>query len=93
MTGLLERHPLSALRAVGHALSAHDAGLATPAVALAAWHARARFCSVCGGRTTVGQAGWVRRCAGCGALDFPRADPAVIMAVYGEEDAVCLLRF
>ena len=91
VTGLLERHPLSALRAVGHALSAHDAGLATPAVALAAWHARARFCSVCGGRTTVGQAGWVRRCAGCGALDFPRADPAVIMAVTDDADRIVLV--
>ena len=91
VTGLLERHPLSALRAVGHALSAHDAGLATPAVALAAWHARARFCSVCGGRTTVGQAGWVRRCSGCGALDFPRADPAVIMAVTDDADRIVLV--
>ena len=91
VTGLLERHPLSALRAVGHALSAHDAGLATPAVALAAWHARARFCSVCGGRTTVGQAGWVRRCSVCGALDFPRADPAVIMAVTDDADRIVLV--
>ena len=91
VTDLLERHPLSALRAVGHALSAHDAGLATPAVALAAWHARARFCSVCGGRTTVGQAGWVRRCSVCGALDFPRADPAVIMAVTDDADRIVLV--
>ena len=91
VTGLLERHPLSALRAVGHALSAHDAGLATPAVALAAWHARARFCSVCGGRITVGQAGWVRRCSVCGALDFPRADPAVIMAVTDDADRIVLV--
>ena len=73
VTDLLERHPLSALRAVGHALSAHDAGLATPAVALAAWHARARFCSV------------------CGALDFPRADPAVIMAVTDDADRIVLV--
>lgn len=91
VTGLLARHPLSALRAVGHALSAHDAGLATPAVALAAWHARARFCTACGGRTTADQAGWVRRCTACGALDFPRADPAVIMAVTDDADRIVLV--
>ena len=89
--GLLERYPLSALRAVGHTLSAHDAGLATPAVALAAWHTRARFCVVCGGRTTADQAGWVRRCTACGALDFPRADPAVIMAVTDDADRIVLV--
>ena len=89
--GLLERYPLSALRAVGHTLSAHDAGLATPAVALAAWHARARFCTVCGGRTTADQAGWVRRCTACDALDFPRADPAVIMAVTDDADRIVLV--
>jgi len=89
--GLLERYPLSALRAVGHTLNAHDAGLATPAVALAAWHARARFCTVCGGRTTADQAGWVRRCTACDALDFPRADPAVIMAVTDDADRIVLV--
>ena len=89
--GLLERYPLSALRAVGHTLNAHDAGLATPAVALAAWHARARFCTVCGGRTTADQAGWVRRCTACDALDFPRADPAVIMAVTDDTDRIVLV--
>ena len=91
LTVLLERYPLSALRAVGHALNAHDAGLATSAVALAAWHARTRFCVVCGGRTTADQAGWVRRCTACGALDFPRADPAVIMAVTDDADRIVLV--
>ena len=91
VTGLLERHPLSSLRAVGHALSAHDAGLAAPAVALAAWHARARFCTACGGRTRAEQAGWTRRCTACGATDFPRADPAVIMAVTDDADRIVLV--
>ena len=88
---ILERYPLSALRAVGHGLSAHDAGLAAPAVALAAWHARARFCTACGGRTRAEQAGWTRRCTACGAIDFPRADPAVIMAVTDDADRIVLV--
>ena len=89
---LLERYPLSALRAMGAQMTARDAGLATAATALAAWHARMRFCSVCGGRTTADQAGWVRRCTACGALDFPRADPAVIMAVTDTSDRLLLVR-
>lgn len=46
LVALLERYPLSALRAVGSDLSARDAGLAAPAVALAAWHARAGHLSL-----------------------------------------------
>ena len=33
----------------------------------------------------------MRRCAGCGALDFPRADPAVIMAVTDDADRIVLV--
>ena len=39
---LLERYPLSALRAMGAQMTARDAGLATTATALAAWHDRWR---------------------------------------------------
>lgn len=91
LTALLERHPLSALRAVGSDLSARDAGLATPAVALAAWHARAGHCPRCGARTRPVQAGWARRCTGCAALSFPRTDPAVIMSVTDDADRLLLV--
>ena len=91
LADLLARYPLSALRAVGQDLSAHDAGLATPAVALAAWHARARFCTMCGARTTADQAGWARRCTACGTIDFPRTDPAVIMAVTDDIGRIVLV--
>lgn len=87
----LDRHPLSALRAVGDELTAHDAGLATPAAALAAWHARNRYCPSCGSRTEAVEAGWARRCTGCGALQFPRTDPAVIMAVTDDADRIVLV--
>ncbi|SHE23811.1 NAD(+) diphosphatase [Actinomyces glycerinitolerans] len=91
LSAVLDRYPLSALRAVGADLDAHDAGLATPASALAAWHARSGFCPLCGGRTQIVQAGWARRCTSCGALDFPRTDPAVIMAVTDDADRIVLV--
>ena len=91
LAALLERHPLSALRAVGSDLSARDAGLAAPAVALAAWHARAAHCPRCGARTRPVQAGWARRCTGCAALGFPRTDPAVIMSVTDDADRLLLV--
>ena len=91
LAALLERDPLSALRAVGSDLSARDAGLAAPAVALAAWHARAGHCPRCGARTRPVQAGWARRCTGCAALSFPRTDPAVIMSVTDDADRLLLV--
>ena len=91
LAALLERYPLSALRAVGSDLSARDAGLAAPAVALAAWHARAGHCPRCGARTRPVQAGWARRCTGCAALNFPRTDPAVIMSVTDDADRLLLV--
>ncbi|WP_172119612.1 NAD(+) diphosphatase [Actinomyces faecalis] len=91
LAALTQRYPASALRAVGATMSAHDVGLATPAVALAAWHASAPCCAACGQRTQVVQAGWARQCPGCDALSFPRTDPAVIMAVTDEHDRIVLV--
>ena len=76
---------------MGSDLSARDAGLAAPAVALAAWHARAGHCPRCGARTRPVQAGWARRCTGCAALNFPRTDPAVIMSVTDDADRLLLV--
>lgn len=71
----------AALRDVGHLLDAHDAGLATAAVALAAWHARAPRCPSCGEPTVAVSSGWARRCEDEGVEHYPRTDPAVIMTV------------
>ena len=49
------------------------------AKALLLWHARHRFCSVCGQPSRLDQAGWRRSCPACGAEHFPRTDPVVIM--------------
>jgi len=38
------------------------------------------FCPRCGSAAELAQAGWSRRCTGCGAELFPRTDPAVIVA-------------
>ena len=43
------------------------------------WHARHRFCAVCGAATQPVKAGWSRRCDTCAAEHFPRTDPVVIM--------------
>lgn len=69
------------LRAVGAALSAREAGLCAYARGLAFWHARNRYCGVCGAPTVSEQGGHVRRCTGCAAQHFPRSDPAVIVLV------------
>jgi NAD+ diphosphatase len=69
------------LRAVGATLSAREAGLCAYARGLAFWHARNRFCGVCGAPTRSEQGGHVRRCSACEVQHFPRSDPAVIVLV------------
>lgn len=67
-----------------------ERGLAVAASAVANWHAAYRRCGVCGGETTVVASGWVRHCESCGLNHFPRTDPAVIMAIFDENDRVLL---
>ncbi|MEW5826207.1 MAG: NAD(+) diphosphatase [Candidatus Bipolaricaulota bacterium] len=65
--------------------------LLAQARALLAWNAGARHCPACGADTEMQSAGYIRRCtaASCGALSYPRSDPAVIVRVtHGER---CLL--
>jgi NAD+ diphosphatase len=53
------------------------------------WHARHRYCAVCGHATSVKEAGYLRECDECDAQHFPRTDPVVIMLVH--DGARCLL--
>ncbi len=53
------------------------------------WHARHRFCAVCGERTQLAKGGWQRSCGACGAGHFPRVDPVTIMLV--EHEGMLLL--
>lgn len=78
------------LREVGVQLDSRDAGLATTAVALAAWHSSHTHCPRCGGKTEVIASGWVRRCIADGSEHYPRTDPAVIMAVIDDDDRLLL---
>lgn len=77
------------LRSVGAVLPAADAGLAAYARGLAFWHARNRFCGMCGAPTRPVSGGHARRCTACGLEHFPRTDPAVIVLVTRGEQ--CLL--
>ncbi|MBE1528609.1 NAD+ diphosphatase [Sphingopyxis sp. OAS728] len=60
-------------------LSGADAALYGGARSLVDWHARHRFCAVCGSPTALFRGGWGRRCGSCNAEHFPRVDPVVIM--------------
>jgi len=43
------------------------------------WHQRHGFCSVCGTRSEIMEAGYKRACPNCKAEHFPRTDPVAIM--------------
>ena len=50
------------------------------------WHNRHGFCSACGERSIVAEAGYKRQCPSCRAEHFPRTDPVVIMlATYNDK--------
>ncbi len=91
VASLAEAAAFTDLRAVGPLLDRDQGALLAYARGLMHWHARHRFCGVCGAATESLDAGHVRRCtnAACGAQHFPRTDPAVIMLVHdGGERAV-----
>ena len=94
VTGLAEAATFTDLRAVGPLLERNQGGLLAYARGLMHWHARHRFCGVCGQPTESAEAGHVRRCTdpACGATHFPRTDPAVIMLVHDGGDRVVLGR-
>ncbi len=81
------------LRSVGPLLSRDDGGILAYAKGITHWHARHRFCGVCGTATEMREAGHVRICIDdqCASQHFPRTDPAVIMLV-SQGDRVVLGR-
>ncbi|HLY54426.1 MAG TPA: NAD(+) diphosphatase [Stellaceae bacterium] len=81
------------LRLVAPRLSPGDAALLAHAKGLLYWHARHRFCGVCGSPTISREGGHQRRCTNpdCATSHFPRTDPAVIMLV-SDGDRVLLGR-
>ena len=69
------------LRQVGPRIDRREGALLALARAMMFWHARHRYCGLCGSPTRSEEAGHMRRCTdpGCNTMHFPRTDPAVIM--------------
>jgi NAD+ diphosphatase len=62
-----------------------DAPLVFHAVGLAEWRLATNFCPRCGGQLQLRAAGHELVCRDCAKVQFPRTDPAVIMAItHGE---------
>lgn len=81
------------LRSFAPVASTRDAGLATSAVAVCAWHAQQRFCPACGAPVRPALAGWAQVCTGADDADrllFPRIEPAVITAIVDDADRILL---
>lgn len=81
----------ASLRMAGGDLVDADAGAFVTAVALGRWFADFGFCPRCGSPAQLRSAGWSRHCTGCGREQFPRTDPAVIVAVRDARDERLLL--
>jgi NAD+ diphosphatase len=81
---------LADLRQLGGRLDRREAALLALARAMLYWHARHRFCGLCGSPTRSEEAGHMRRCTDpkCNTMHFPRTDPAVIMLVTAGERAL-----
>jgi len=90
VASLAEAATFADLRTVGPLLERNQGALLAYARGMMHWHARHRFCGVCGHPTASQEAGHVRRCTNeaCGASHFPRTDPAVIMLVHDGERVV-----
>ncbi len=69
------------LRSAAAAWPDAEAGTFALARALLHWQSRTRYCGVCAGAIEFRRAGYLGHCTRCGAEQYPRVDPAVIMAV------------
>lgn len=58
-----------------------DIGALAQARALTHWHLSHQFCSRCGEKTVMAEAGYRRDCPACQTPHFPRTDPVVIMLI------------
>ena len=79
------------VRSAAASCSGADAAILAQSRSMLDWHARHGFCSVCGQPSSMGAAGYSRKCSDedCGAMHFPRTDPVTIMLVLDGER--CLL--
>ena len=86
----VDETPTTGLREALGQLDPVGIELVMRAAALGRYHASHRFCPQCGQPTSVSDLGRSRDCAGCGAVDFPRIDPAIIVAVTDDQDRLLL---
>ncbi|MFT4109550.1 NAD(+) diphosphatase [Propionicimonas sp.] len=85
-------HGLTSLRSIMDGLAAADLQVAFTGVGLATWHATSAFCPRCGSATRVVSGGQARLCEVCGREQYPRTDPAVIVAILDGDDRLLLGR-
>ena len=69
------------LRSAGQLWPAFESTLFAQARAVLHWRASHRFCPACGHALAFSRGGWQGDCSGCGRVEYPRSDPAVIVAV------------
>ncbi len=87
---LPDEHWLNLMSAGGH-LNDHETEVFVTSVAVSGWLGGFNFCSTCGGRAELIEAGWARKCKKCDRHFFPRTDPAVIVAIENPEGDKLLL--
>lgn len=78
------------LRRSGQLLAPADARIALVASAITNWNAANGFCHACGCVTAPINGGWARTCSGCGLVEFPRHDPAMIVRIEDESGRILL---
>ena len=86
----LDETPTTGLREALGQLDPVGIELAMRAAALARYHSSHHFCPQCGQPTQATDLGRSRTCDGCGTVDFPRIDPAIIVAVTDDQDRLLL---
>lgn len=76
------------LRSIAPQIAAADAAIAAQAKAILKWHSTHQFCSACGAKSVIAEAGYRRDCPKCETQHFPRTDPVVIMLATYEDKAL-----
>lgn len=76
-----ERDARIDLRAAASQWPAFESTVFAQARAVLHWRATHRYCPLCAQVLTFSHGGWQGDCAGCGRTQYPRTDPAVIVAV------------
>lgn len=78
---------LRAIAAQAH-LAPRELAIAATGKSLVNWHDTHLFCSRCGDRTTLADAGAKRVCPACKAEHFPRVNPVAIMLIHAQDKCV-----